>query len=137
VTTKTWGPDNVIDGIDWWADRLRTIEVGVSGEEDGTRYAVPAERFSVVVLDDLIAGDRDARYGELLAFLGIEDAPEMRSFFDAEMSPQNAHLGRWRDGIGKVGAARVRRKYERTLEALEREGNHVASPLRAAFERTG
>ncbi len=25
-------------GIDWWADRLREIERGVRGEEDGARY---------------------------------------------------------------------------------------------------
>jgi hypothetical protein len=137
VTTKTWGPDNVVEGIDWWADRLRSIEVGVSGEEDGTRYAVPADRFRVVVLDDLVLGNREVEYQALLEFLSLEDDPGMRSFFDERMSPDAAHLGRWRDGIGRLGAARVRRKYERTLDALEREGNHVARPLLVAYERTG
>ena len=33
--------------------------------------------------------------------------------------------------------ARVQRKYEATLTALEREGNHVAEPLLASLARTG
>jgi hypothetical protein len=137
VTTKTWGPDDLIKGIDWWADRLRAIEVGVRGEEDGTRYAVPADRFRVLVLDDLVQGNRETEYEALIDFMRLEDDPAIRSFFEREMSPGAAHIGRWRDGVGRVGAARVRRKYERTLEALDREGNHVARPLLVAYERAG
>ena len=40
VATKTWGPDSILKGIDWWADRLRAIEAGVRGEEDGAAYAL-------------------------------------------------------------------------------------------------
>ncbi len=135
VATKTWGPDNVIDGIDWWADRLRRIDVGVRGEEDGADYSLPAERLHVVVLDDLVHVDREAAYASLLGFLGVEDEAAIRGFFDGEMSPSTAHKGRWAEGLGPIARRRVLRRYERTLEQLRAEGNHCAPNLIASYER--
>lgn len=137
VTTKTWGPDRIPAAIDWWADRLRAIEDGVRGEEDGGGFSLGPERLHTVVLDDLVAGDREAAYARLLAFLGVEDAAPIRRFFDEEMSPTAANRGRWAKGLGPVARARVRRKYERTLGSLADEGNHVAAPLADAYERLG
>jgi hypothetical protein len=136
VTAKTWGPESVVGAIDWWADRLRRIESGVRGEEDGSPYVIGAERYRVVVLDELVADEREEAYAGLLEFLEIEDEPPMREFFERRMDAGSAHLGRWRDGLGALGRARVRRKYERTLRALEREGNHAAAPLLEAYERS-
>lgn len=137
VTTKTWGPDNVVDGIDWWAERLRAIEAGVRGEGNGAGRGLASEALHVIVLDDLVAGDRDEAYGRLLAFLGIDDDAAMRAFYEGEMSPASAHLARWREGLGRIGRRRVERKYESTLSALEREDNHVARPLFDAYARLG
>jgi hypothetical protein len=136
VTTKTWGPDDVIAAIGWWADRLRAIEQGVRGEEDGASYAV-GERLRVVVLDELVKGDREATYAGLVEHLGVSDAGAMRDFFDSEMSAETANSGRWAHGLGRLAQLRVRRRYERTLDELEREGNHVAGPLREAYEKHG
>jgi hypothetical protein len=138
VTTKTWGPERVAAGIDWWADRLRAIEEGIRGEEDGAAFSLPPDRLHVVVLDDLVEGERDAAYARLAAFVGDgADDAGMRQFFEREMSPANAHLSRWREGLGRWGRLRVERKYERTLAALERERNHAAGPLIQAYERLG
>jgi hypothetical protein len=137
VTTKTWGPERVAAGIDWWADRLRAIDEGVRGEEDGAAFALPPERLCVVVLDDLVEGDREATYARLVEFVGADEDRRMRAFFERDMSPANAHLSRWREGLGRVGRLRVERKYERALAALEREQNHAARPLIDAYERLG
>jgi hypothetical protein len=137
VTTKTWGPDRVVKGIDWWADRLRWIDRGVSGTEDGAEYSLPPESFHLVVLDDLVAGDREARLGDLCAFLGVEADDGLRSFFDAEMSAAGMHRGRWADGVGPLGRRRVMLRYRRTLGQLAAEGNHVARPLLETLERLG
>ena len=137
VTTKTWGPDRINAGIDWWADRLRAIDAGVRAEDDGTSYAVGSGLLRVIVFDDLVADEREGTVAGLLDFLGAVEEPALREFFENEMGAGAAHKGRWSHGLGAVGRARVRRKYERTLEALAAEGNHVAEPLRAAYERNG
>ena len=137
VTTKTWGPDDVIKGIGWWADRLRWIDRGVAGFEDGAEYALPADRFHLVVLDDLVTGRREERLAELCGFLGIEPDEGMGTFFREEMSAAGMHRGRWAKGLGTVGRARVRKRYERTLDALAAERNHVAPALIDALERLG
>lgn len=135
VTGKTWGPRSIGAGIGWWADRLRAIERGVSGSEDGAAFSVPADRFRVVLLDDLVTHEREASYEGLLEFLGISDDPGMRDFFDRRMTAATAHAGRWREGLRAPARIWVQRRYERTVAALERERNHAAPSLRAALER--
>jgi hypothetical protein len=137
VATKTWGPDSVVKGIDWWADRLRAIEVGVRRAGDGAARALSSAELCVVVLDDLVWGDRESEYGRVLDFLEVDDDPGMREFFEDQMRPAAAHLGRWREGLGRFERRRVQRRYEAALAALQQERNHVARPLIDAYERLG
>ena len=137
VTAKAWGPDTVLEGIDWWAGQLRAIEAGVRGEEGGAAHALSASELCVVVLDDLVWGDREGAYEHLLDFLGIDDDPGMEEFFGLMMHPAAARLEPWREGLGRLERRRVQRKYEAALAELEREGNHVARPLIDAYERLG
>jgi len=136
VSGKTWGPGSVLSGIDWWAERLRAIDAGVRGEEDGAPYAIAAERFHVVLLDELVAGGREQAYADLWSFLGVEQDEQARAHFDQQMTAEAAHLGRWRSQLSRATQALVMRRYERTISALEREGNHAAPPLRAALGGT-
>lgn len=135
VTSKTWGPRSTGRAIGWWADRLRRIETGVRGSEDGAEFSVPPDRFRVVMLDDLVGPDRTGVYEGLLGFLGVSDEPEIRDFFTREMTSENAHVGRWKQELHAPGRALVQRRYERTVAALERERNHAAPALRASLDR--
>jgi Sulfotransferase family len=135
VTGKTWGPRRVGAAIGWWADRLRSIETGIRGSEDGAPFSIPEDRFRVVLLEDLVGDRRDATYSGLLDFVGLEDEAGIRGYFDAEMTSEAAHLGRWREGLSAPRRLWVQRRYEWTVGALEREGNHAAPSLRAALER--
>ena len=135
VTGRTWGPDSVTAAIGWWADRLRAIERGVRGEEDGASYGIDPGCFRVVLLDDLVGAEREQTYEDLLEFCGVSDEDRIHDFFERTVTADAAHVGRWREQLGIAGRYRVRRSYRRTLEALESEGNHAAAPLRAAFER--
>lgn len=137
VTTKTWGPERIVPAIDWWADRLRAIDAGIRGEEDGGAFALGPNELHTVVLDDLVAGDREAALAALLEFCGVGEEEGARAFFEREMGSDAAHAGRWSTGLGPLGRARVRRKYERTLAALADERNHAAPPLLDAYERLG
>ena len=89
------------------------------------------------MLDDLVTGHRDEQLDSLCRFLGIEPDDGLRSFFDGEMSAAGMHRGRWAEGAGTLGRARVIRRYERTLSTLAQEDNHVAGPLREVLERLG
>lgn len=137
VATKTWGPDDVVHGIDWWSDRLRSIDRGIAGVEDGAEYHFPPGQFHLVVLDDLVAGRREDVLGELFGFCDIEPDDGVLDFFEREMSAEGMHRGRWAEGAGVVGKTRVQMRYRRTLDRLEDEGNHVAAPLKDALERLG
>jgi hypothetical protein len=102
------------------------IEAGVRELPDG--------KLLTISLDELVDGDREAVYAQVLDFLGLEDEPEMRRFFDEEMSASAAHKERWRDGLTPEGQAALVREYEKTLDRLEREGFHCAPELRRAYE---
>jgi Sulfotransferase family len=128
---KPHHPTDVISGIEFWAERLRQAEEGVRGLSDSDR-----ERLHVTGLDDLVWGDRDPTYAELLAFLGVSDEPATREFFEQEMNADAAHRERWREGLDDSGQDEVTRVYEATLDRLEREGYHCAPVLRRSYERT-
>jgi hypothetical protein len=130
-----WGPGDPLAGIDWWAERLRAVDNAVRGEEDGATYSLGADRLHVLVLDELLSGNREPPYAALLDFLGIEDEPAMRDFLDRWLGPPERTEPAWEDGLSRWKRLRVRRKYERTLGALEREGVHCAPQLIEAYER--
>jgi hypothetical protein len=137
VAAGSGGPDTVLEGIDWWADRLRVIEAGMRGTGDGVADPLSPSELCVVVLDDLLRRDRAGAYQRLLDFLAIDDDPDMQEFFELRMRRHSADSASWRDGLGRFERRRVQRKYEAALAELERQGNHVARPLIDAYERLG
>ena len=125
---KEHHPTGVADGIDWWLERLRLAERGVSGLRDPGRVVA-------ISLDELVWGDRERAYRELLDFLELEEEPAMREFFDGEVHADAAHRERWREGLTEAEQEQVRLRYEEALERLEREGYHCAPLLRRSYER--
>jgi len=126
---KPHHPTDVASGIEFWADRLRQAERGVRGLDPADR-----ERLRVISLDELVLSDRDGAYAELCDFLGVEDEPAMREFFDAEMNADAAHRERWRKGLDEAEQEEIVELYERTLERLEAEDYHCAPVLRRSYE---
>ena len=119
-------PRDGSEGLRWWEGRLRRIEAGVRD--------VPGDKLLTLSLDELVAGDRETVYAQILSFLGLEDERAMRAFFDEEMSASAAHKERWREGLSPAAQTELVREYERTLERLERENFHCAPVLRRAYE---
>ena len=120
-------PRDGSEGLRWWEGRLRKIEAGVR--------ELPPHRLLTVSLDELVDGDRDRVYEQLLEFCGIGDEPEMRRFFEEGMSASAAHKERWREGLSPERQKALAREYEKALERFEREGFHCARELRRAYER--
>ena len=128
---KSHHPSDAASGIAWWEGRLRLAEEGVRGLERSE------ERLHAVCLDELVWGDRDVSYEALLEFLGVEDEPGMRTFFDTEMSAEAAHRERWREGHSEAEQEAIVAAYEESLQRIEAEGFHCAPLLRRSYERPG
>jgi len=128
---KSHHPTDAISGIDFWADRLRRADLGVKGLDPADR-----KRLHLVSLDELVWADRDRAYGDLLDFLGVEDEPAMREFFDSQMTAEAANRDRWRSGLDAAEQWDVTAHYEATLTRLTRERYHCALLLRRTFELT-
>jgi hypothetical protein len=130
------GPRRMTSGLEWWADALREIERGFRGEEDGAPYAIPEERFTTTLLDELASGEREARYRALLDELSLgEDMFESPPA--ARLGAAAADRGRWRQRVRGPAAWWLSRRYGQTLGELEEEGNHAAPPLKAIYDRFG
>jgi hypothetical protein len=123
---KKHHPTDQFSGLTWWDERLRNI--------DGAVRETPPEKLLVISMDELVHGDREASYGQLLEFLHIDDEPEMREFFDTKMDADAAHRERWREGLSEDEQAELERRYEQTLEGLEADGVHCAPLLRRVYE---
>ena len=98
---------------------------------------MPAEKLLTVSLDELVGGDREATYARLLEFLELSDEPPMREFFESEMTPENAHRDRWREGLSEPEQAEVATAYETALDRIAGEGYLSAPLLRRVYERLG
>ena len=127
---KPHHPTDVRSGIEFWAERLRQAEQGVRGLSGADR-----DRLAVISLDELVWSDREAAYAELCEFLGIDDEPAMREFFDSEMNADAAHRERWRKGLSTIDQEEIVSVYESTLARLEAEDYHCAPVLRRSYER--
>jgi Sulfotransferase family len=126
---KSHHPRDVTEGIDWWLERIERAERSIA--------AAPAEYTLTLSLDELAAGERDHSYARLLDFLGVNEAPNMRRFFETQMNAENASRGRWRDGLDAAGEREVAVAYERAIERLEANGFPSGPLLRGVYERLG
>jgi hypothetical protein len=110
----TWGPDSMSDGIIWWANTLREADQGAKELRPG--------QSTVFQLEDFVVRRREESYERLLQFLGIEDEPGMRSFFETQMNADKAHIGRWRLGLPEAEQKEIMDLYVDVLEGLHRDG---------------
>jgi hypothetical protein len=122
VARMPWGPDTVPEAVEYWAARLRRAEVGAR--------AVPPGRLLVIHLEDLVLLDRERSYERLLDYLGLESEPAMRSFFESELTPERAHLGRWRTELDAAEREKVDAVYQDVLRRLRDEGVTSIPPER-------
>jgi hypothetical protein len=114
--------DSVPDELQLWARDLRVAE-------DGGRSLRP-EQLLVVQLEDLVLFERERSFERLVAFLEPGDTEAMRAFFDAEVTPERAHVGRSRVELEGEERDQVDDVYGRLLEELRRDGVSCAPPAR-------
>jgi hypothetical protein len=117
-----WGPATVPEAIGYWADRLRRADAAARELPDG--------QVLVIHLEDLVLLDRDATYARLLDYLRLGSEPAMETFFESELTPERAHLGRWRAELEPALREEVDATYRDTLRQLRAEGVACAPPDR-------
>jgi hypothetical protein len=117
------GPETVPDAIRYWARRLRVSDRGAR--------SAPSDRLIVMHLEDLVLLDRKQSYERLLEFVGLEDEPGMRSFFESEATPQRAHIGRWAVGLSRSEREETESLYKEVLAELHADGVSCAPDQRS------
>lgn len=91
LLTKNWGPTSPIEGLTWIEKRLSDGHTALK--------KVPAGQKISISLEELAIHGREDNYQKVLDFLDIHDAPAMRHFFEAELTPEKATSGRWKEEI--------------------------------------
>lgn len=114
VLGMRWGPNNPHQALDWWARRIE--RAFAAGER------LPADRVLVVQLEELLVHDRDRAYERLVSFLGLDDAPRMRTFFNADMPAEAMHGQRWRTDVPPEMLPAFERHYRRIVDRFNRRG---------------
>ena len=110
LLTKNWGPTTPLEGIEWIQKRLIDAHHALR--------TIPAKQQITIALEDLAINKREQSYQSLLTFLGLQDDPAMRAFFETELTPQAATSGRWKSEIASPEFLSAYAELEKRLAAL-------------------
>jgi sulfotransferase family protein len=119
-------------GLEWWADRLRDVERGLRGEEDGAAYAIPEGRVAIAALEGFARG----AFAALLDEVGL-DAHPVPEADAARLERTATDIRHWRRHARGPAAWWLSRRYTATLRELVEEGNQAAELLLDLREKLG
>ncbi len=112
--SQSFGPDDVFEALTLWETRMLRAH-------DAMAHCTPG-RVHVVPLLELVVDDRRGALERLCAFLQIDVDPGLVAWFDANVSPENMHPGRWRSQFDADTTARIDRQYAQACERLSERG---------------
>lgn len=115
VMAERWGPDDPEGAVAWWERQMRAGEAGLAG--------TPDDVVLTVALEDLVVLDREGTYARVLDFLGLDDDPRMRRFFENRMPADRVGLDSWRRRVPDARAFEV--IYEEASARLAADGIDV------------
>jgi hypothetical protein len=124
--------DRMSAGLEWWADRLRDVERGFRGEEDGAAYAIPEGRVVIAAFEGLSRG----AYPTLLEEVGL-DAHPISEADTARLERGAEDVRHWRRHARGPAAWWLSRRYAATLRELVEEGNQPAELLLDLHKKMG
>lgn len=121
VASMGWGPNDLDEALDWWADRLvRGFAASAS---------LPEGRLHEVWLESLVRDDREREYTRLLDFLELADDAATRSFFASSVTAASAHIGRWRRDVPADRRSAFEAHHEAIVDRLRASGIAAAYPM--------
>ena len=115
--------DSVAGELAFWARDLRKAVAG--------SRSLPPDKLLVIQLEDLVLFDRERSFERLVAFLGLDDDVEpVRRFFEAEVTPERAHIGRAQVEVPPEDREQVDGVYAQLRAELLAEGIAIVPPER-------
>lgn len=111
---QSFGPDDVFDALDQWEQRMLRIHKAVSNSRQ--------ERIVQIDLVDLVSVARQHTIERLCAAIGVPVDPSMVEWFDANVTEEGAHGGRWRRDFASDVVARIDDRYRQICERLTAAG---------------
>ena len=112
VSKERWGPATPEKALVWWEKRIVHAHNSLA--------QVPQNSKLELRLEDLVVHQREESYSILLTFLGLEDHPTMRKYFDEQMLAEKMHSGEWQNQVKnpeKFGMI-----YQKILRRLRKKG---------------
>lgn len=111
---QDFGPSDVFEAVALWEKRM------IKSDQAAKRCAAGV----VLTLDlqDLVVTERDASLDLILEHCELEDSLEMRDWFNARVTPDGAHAGRWRRDFDDSTCAVIDKVYSDSCERLRELG---------------
>jgi hypothetical protein len=112
VSKERWGPATPEKALFWWEKRIVHAH--------NSLIEIPQNSQHEIRLEELVIHQREEKYSALLTFLGLDDHPTMRKYFDEQMLVEKMHSGAWQDQVKdpeKFGST-----YQKILRRLRKKG---------------
>jgi hypothetical protein len=106
--------ENAQAALSWWEERM------LRGHEQCR--SLPAGSLLTVRFERLLVDDREGALEDLLGFVGWEENPTVRRFFERRMPPEEAHVGRWKTHFSGRERELLATDYEAILARLRAAG---------------
>ncbi len=116
--SQSFGPDDVFDALAQWEQRMLRTHAAVAACRPG--------RVLTIELMDLVVTSRTETLERLCSFLDLPVDAGMVQWFDANVTPEGAHPGRWRRDFDEATCLRIDAVYAESVERLRATG--VAIP---------
>lgn len=114
---QNFGPDDVFEALDQWEQRMMRIHKAVENSRP--------DRIVEVDLVDLVINDRTATLQKICQAIDVPLAPAMVEWFDANVTEQAAHGGRWRRDFDADTCDRLDRAYAAVCDRLMAAGVRI------------
>lgn len=106
--------DDPEEALGHWQRRVRAAHAAMRTLPRGTAI--------VVDLEDLVLHRREQSLARVVELLQIGDDAPVREYFDREITPEAANVGRWRERMPPPDARRIDRRYRKVVRSLRRQG---------------
>jgi len=115
ITKEKWGPNEPYEGLKWWANRILRSAQALA--------KVDGKSVLEFRIEDLVVHNRSDSYRNIVDFLKLDEAPQMREYFDSHMKKEELHTGRWRTEV--TDPERFDAQYKSLCKKLKHKGVQI------------